>query len=120
LYVSSEHPKLSYHRNALFGLPELNLCSIDPLVAILLVLEHPTCTQAKGKTMPYRFERLGSDKGRQCAVCEGDFGLVRHCSWRTPLCSKKCIDRFKAHRKSDHDGFLIAFDQTPEDRTSAS
>jgi hypothetical protein len=24
----------------------------------------------------------------RCAVCDGKFGLVRHYSWRTPLCSK--------------------------------
>jgi hypothetical protein len=52
--------------------------------------------------MPYRLESHGSDKAMRCAVCEGNFGLVRHDSWRTPLCSRKCVDRFKARRQSDH------------------
>ena len=51
--------------------------------------------------MSYRFESHGSDKAARCAVCDGKFGLVRHYSWRTPLCSGKCVDRFKARRQSD-------------------
>lgn len=71
--------------------------------------------------MPYRLERLGSGKARRCAVCEGKFGLVRHYSWRTPLCSRKCVDRFKARRESDHScWFLIPFDERTEDRARAS
>ena len=50
--------------------------------------------------MPYRLESDGSDKTMRCAVCEGKFGLVRHYSWRTPLCSWKCVDRFKARRQT--------------------
>jgi hypothetical protein len=49
-------------------------------------------------------------------------GLVRHYSWRTPLCSKKCVDRFRARRQSDRNwvGWLqIAFDQPPENRARA-
>jgi hypothetical protein len=37
--------------------------------------------------------RLGAPK--RCAVCEGPFGLIRHYSCRTPLCSKKCVERLK-------------------------
>jgi hypothetical protein len=73
--------------------------------------------------MPHRFESHGSDKGMRCAVCEGKFGLVRHYSWRTQLCSRKCVDRFKARRQSDHawmGWLLIAFDQAPENRARAS
>lgn len=40
-------------------------------------------------------------KATRCAVCDGKFGLVRHYSWRTPLCSKECVDRFKARREGD-------------------
>jgi hypothetical protein len=36
-----------------------------------------------------------------CAICEGRFGLIRHYSWRTALCSKKCADRFKLRREDD-------------------
>jgi len=35
------------------------------------------------------------------AVCDGKFGLIRHYSWRTAVCSKKCLDRFKARGESD-------------------
>lgn len=43
--------------------------------------------------MPYCPESLGSDRAARCAVCDGKFGLVRHYSWRTQLCSRKCVDR---------------------------
>lgn len=39
--------------------------------------------------------------GRCCAVCGGRFGLIRYYYWRTALCSKKCVDRFKARRAAD-------------------
>ena len=35
---------------------------------------------------------------RRCAVCDGPFGLIRYYSWRTPLCSKKCVERLRARR----------------------
>src|SRR5260370_7889377 len=38
---------------------------------------------------------------KRCAVCDGKFGLIRHYSWRTALCSKKCGDRLKARRDAD-------------------
>jgi hypothetical protein len=38
---------------------------------------------------------------KRCAICEGKFGLIRHYSWRTAFCSKKCADRFKARREDD-------------------
>ena len=72
--------------------------------------------------MPNRPETLGSHKAARCAVCDGKFGLVRHYSWRTPLCSKKCIDRFRARRESDRNwvGWLqIACGQSPESRARA-
>jgi hypothetical protein len=57
-----------------------------------------------------------SGRATRCAVCEGKFGLVRHYSWRTPLCSRKCVDRFRTRRESDHHwvGWLqIAVQQPP-------
>jgi hypothetical protein len=36
-----------------------------------------------------------------CAVCGGKFGLIRYYSWRTALCSKKCVDRFRTRRERD-------------------
>jgi hypothetical protein len=44
-------------------------------------------------------ESLECGMAARCAVCDGKFGLVRHRSWRTPLCSKKCVDRFRARRQ---------------------
>jgi hypothetical protein len=41
-----------------------------------------------------------------CAICDGSFGLVRHFSWRTARCSKKCVDRFKSRRKNDRRSLL--------------
>ncbi len=38
---------------------------------------------------------------KRCAICEGKFGLIRHYSWRTALCSKKCADRFRERRDGD-------------------
>jgi hypothetical protein len=69
------------------------------------------------------FQALGHGKDRRCAVCDEKFGLVRHYSWRTALCSRKCVDRFRARRESDRNwvGSLhIAFDQLAEDRARAS
>ncbi len=61
-------------------------------------------------------------RAARCAVCDGKFGLVRHYSWRTPLCSKKCVDRFRARRASDRKWLPwlpIALDQAPENRARA-
>jgi hypothetical protein len=72
--------------------------------------------------MPNRSESIGSGRATRCAVCDGKFGLVRHYSRRTPLCSRKCVDRFRARRASDCNwlGRLqIAFDQLPENRARA-
>ena len=72
--------------------------------------------------MPYLSESGRSAKVTRCAICDGKFGLVRHYSWRTPLCSKKCVDRFRIRRESDRNwvGWLqIAFNQPPENRAGA-
>jgi hypothetical protein len=47
------------------------------------------------------FENLQHAKAKRCAVCEGQFGLIRYYSWRTQLCSKKCLGRLKARRETD-------------------
>ncbi|QOZ68312.1 hypothetical protein WN72_19865 [Bradyrhizobium arachidis] len=66
-------------------------------------------------------ESAGSGKATRCAVCDRKFGLVRHYSWRTPLCSKKCVNRFRARRASDGNwlSWLLALDQAPENRARA-
>jgi hypothetical protein len=72
--------------------------------------------------MPKCSENLGSGRAARCAVCDGKFGLVRYYSRRTSLCSKRCIDRFRARRANDCNwlGWLqIALDQAPENRARA-
>jgi hypothetical protein len=44
---------------------------------------------------------LRHDAAKRCAVCNGQFGLIRHHLWRTTLCSKKCADRFKVRQDGD-------------------
>jgi hypothetical protein len=41
------------------------------------------------------------DAAKRCAICDGNFGLIRHYSWRTALCSNKCVDRFKSREEND-------------------
>jgi hypothetical protein len=72
--------------------------------------------------MPNCSESLGSGRAARCAVCDGKFGLVRHYSRRTPLCSNKCVDRFRARRANDCNwlGWLqFAVDRAPENRARA-
>lgn len=38
---------------------------------------------------------------KHCAICDGRFGLIRHYSWRTAFCSKKCVNRFKVRQEDD-------------------
>jgi hypothetical protein len=68
------------------------------------------------------FESHKSGRPTRCAVCDGKFGLVRHYSWRTPLCSRKCVDRFRSRRESDRNwvGWLQITMHLPENRARAS
>lgn len=71
--------------------------------------------------MPHSSDGLG--KIMRCAVCDGKFGLVRHYSWRTPLCSKKCVIRFRTRRQNDRNWLnwlQIPVEQLPENRARAS
>ncbi|NLS69579.1 hypothetical protein E3H11_11740 [Bradyrhizobium brasilense] len=73
--------------------------------------------------MSYRMESHGSRRVTRCAVCDGRFGLVRHYSWRTQLCSRNCVDRLKTRRQSDGNwmGWLrVTSDQSLESRVRAS
>jgi hypothetical protein len=68
------------------------------------------------------FESPGCGRAARCAVCDGKFGLVRYYSWRTHLCSKKCVNRFRARRASDRNWLpwlQIALDQATEKRARA-
>jgi hypothetical protein len=59
-------------------------------------------------------------RSARCAVCDGKFGLVRRYSWRASLCSRKCVDRFRARRASDQNWLpWLALDQPTENRTRA-
>jgi len=71
--------------------------------------------------MPNCSANRKSGSAARCAVCVGKFGLVRHYSWRTSLCSKKCLDRFRARRASDRNWlpwFKVALDHAPENRAT--
>jgi len=46
-------------------------------------------------------ESKGCSSANDCAMCGGKFGLIRYYSWRTALCSKKCVDRFRTRRERD-------------------
>lgn len=64
--------------------------------------------------MAYHSEDRGPGKVMRCAICDGKFGLVRYYSWRTQLCSRKCVDRFRARRATDGNWLFslrIAFNQ---------
>ena len=72
--------------------------------------------------MPNCSESLKSGRATRCAVCDGKFGLVRYYSWRTALCSKKCVDRLRARRASELNWLpwlQIAVDQATENRRRA-
>jgi hypothetical protein len=72
--------------------------------------------------MPNRSERPVSGRAARCVVCDGKFGLVRHYSWRTPLCSRKCVDRFRTRGESDRNWLpwlQITVNRAPENRVRA-
>jgi hypothetical protein len=67
-------------------------------------------------------ESLGCGRAARCTVCDGKFGLVRYYSWRSHLCSKKCVDRFRSRWASDRNWLprlQIALDQAPNNRARA-
>jgi hypothetical protein len=72
--------------------------------------------------MPNCTKEFRHGTATRCAVCEGKFGLVRYYSWRTPLCSKRCIDRFRVRRDSDRNWLTwlqIALNETPGNHVRA-
>ena len=72
--------------------------------------------------MPNCSESSRDGRARRCAVCDGKFGLVRYYSWRTPICSRKCVDRLRARRESDRNWLSwlqVALNQLPENRARA-
>ncbi len=66
---------------------------------------------------PEETEMLNSSQNRRhaapkrCAICDGPFGLIRHYSWRTPLCSKKCVERLEARREENRNWLLMVAEQ---------
>jgi len=73
--------------------------------------------------MPHCSGSLGYRSATRCAVCDGKFGLIRYYSWRTPLCSSKCIDRLRARQASDRNWLPwlpAALQQVPENRARVS
>jgi hypothetical protein len=43
---------------------------------------------------------------QRCAICDGSFGLIRHYSCRTALCSSKCVSRIKSREANDRNWLL--------------
>jgi hypothetical protein len=41
------------------------------------------------------------NRAPRCALCDGEFGLIRHYRCRTALCSIKCVERFQLRREAD-------------------
>jgi len=79
----------------------------------------PEARPACALSTPRKVRRITAAR---CAACDGKFGLVRHYSSRTALCSKKWVDRFKARRASDCNWLAwlrAALEQLPEDRAEA-
>lgn len=48
-----------------------------------------------------RSQHVQHTAAKRCAMCGGKFGLIRHYSWQSHLCSRKCADRFKLRREGD-------------------
>jgi hypothetical protein len=51
--------------------------------------------------MPNDLQYCRKDAAKRCAICGERFGLIRHYSWRTAFCSKRCVDRFRSREESD-------------------
>jgi hypothetical protein len=54
-------------------------------------------------------------RAARCAICHGRFGLVRHYSWRTQLCSRSCVDRLRTRRNLRWMSWFQITDQLPDD-----
>jgi hypothetical protein len=48
-----------------------------------------------------RYRKSRPNSAPRCALCDGDFGLIRHYRCGTALCSIKCVERFQLRRESD-------------------
>jgi hypothetical protein len=68
--------------------------------------------------MPNCYERSRSAGRARCAVCDGKFGLIRYYSWCTPLCSRRCLDRFRTHGASDRNSLLLIWQQMDSERAA--
>lgn len=53
--------------------------------------------------MRNNIQHLRDGATNRCPICDGKFGLIRRYSWRTALCSRKCLDRFKARQETDRE-----------------
>jgi hypothetical protein len=40
-------------------------------------------------------------RASRCALCDGEFGLIRHYRCRMALCSTRCVERFQLRREND-------------------
>jgi hypothetical protein len=56
-----------------------------------------------------RTQQVQQSATQRCAVCGGKFGLIPHYSWRTALCSRRCIDHLKSRRDNDRRWLLRCY-----------
>jgi hypothetical protein len=70
--------------------------------------------------MPSCQENSRLTRTTRCAVCDGKFGLIRYYSWLTPLCSRKCANRFRTYRGGDRNSLLLIWQQSASEQTPES
>ena len=61
----------------------------------------PTVRSPQEAKMRNRSQSLQNGAATRCAVCDGKFGLIRYYTWRNAVCSKRCVERFKAREVGD-------------------
>src|SRR3984957_3206094 len=92
------------------SISKANLRTIEPTAPTALVSQlsarwcffvRARCYGEEEARMRNTHQCIWHGAAKRCAICDGRFGLIRHYSCQTPLCSKKCADRFKARREDD-------------------
>jgi hypothetical protein len=48
-----------------------------------------------------RYRQDRPNRAPRCALCDGEFGLIRHYRCRMALCSTRCVERFQLRREND-------------------
>lgn len=94
------------------GKPLRSRCSTSRLREVRRQLRHVrqalSPRSPKEATMRNDPQHYRNGAAKRCASCDGKFGLIRYYCWRTPLCSKACVGRFRTRQESDR-RWLIRF-----------